>query len=133
METGDSAETDEEESVMAYQDAVLAVNEELCRRSVRPSAIREACDRVIVQKAEGLWIQVNGEAITVATDVYGLAALAYALLTGRPPFPDAVQPFAYMRAIAEREVETASRDGTRVFCRPDEARAWPPESGVWSR
>ena len=53
--------------------------------------------------------QVTGEAITVATDVYGLGALAYVLLTGRPPFPDAVQPLAYMRAIAERKVETASR------------------------
>jgi hypothetical protein len=63
LETGERAETDEKESVMAYQDAVLAMNEELCRRGARPSAILEACDRVTVQKAEGLWIQVNGEAI----------------------------------------------------------------------
>ena len=63
LETGDSAETDEEESVMAYQDAVLAVDEELNRRGVKPSAIHEACERVAVQKAEGEWIQVNGEAI----------------------------------------------------------------------
>jgi hypothetical protein len=63
LETGDSAETDEEDNLMSYQDAVLAVDEELARLGVGPSAIREACDHVAAEKAAGKWMQINGEAI----------------------------------------------------------------------
>jgi hypothetical protein len=70
--------------VIDYQDAVLAVDEELNRRGVRPSARREACDRVIVQKAEGLWIQVNGEAINENNQ--NVEEYCEALLKDRPHY-----------------------------------------------
>jgi serine/threonine protein kinase len=53
--------------------------------------------------------QINGGPITVATDVFGLGALAYRLLTGHSTFPDAVEPLDYMLAIAQRDVELPSR------------------------
>ena len=53
--------------------------------------------------------QITGGAITVATDVFGLAALAFKLLTGQAPHGEETGPIAYMLAITQRDVAPASR------------------------
>ena len=52
--------------------------------------------------------QISGASLTVATDVFGLGALAYRLLTGVPPYAEASEPFSYLLAIKESEAELAS-------------------------
>jgi tetratricopeptide (TPR) repeat protein len=53
--------------------------------------------------------QVTGGAVTVATDVFGLGALAYRLLTGVPIYRDAKTPVAYLMAVSSEDVERPSR------------------------
>jgi Flp pilus assembly protein TadD len=53
--------------------------------------------------------QVSGEPITVATDVFGLGALGYRLLTGQTLYPEARGAIGYLLAISQRDVDTPSR------------------------
>lgn len=53
--------------------------------------------------------QLSGEPITVATDIFGLGALAYRVLTGRVPFPTARGAVGYLLAITQQDVESPSR------------------------
>jgi eukaryotic-like serine/threonine-protein kinase len=52
--------------------------------------------------------QVRGEAVTVATDVFGLGALAYRVLSGCEPFARAASVFGYMLAVTQEDVTAAS-------------------------
>ncbi len=62
--------------------------------------------------------QLRGERVTVATDVFGLGALAYRLLCGVPPYSEATSALAYLRAVREHDVappsEAAQRAGRSV-------------------
>ena len=53
--------------------------------------------------------QVKGEPVTVATDVFGLGALGYRLLTGLAPFAQATSPVSYVLAVTQQDVEAPSR------------------------
>jgi serine/threonine-protein kinase len=52
--------------------------------------------------------QIQGEPITVATDVFGLGALAYRLLTGCLAYRDAPTAVAYLLAVTHRDIELPS-------------------------
>lgn len=53
--------------------------------------------------------QVAGEAITIATDVFGLGSLAYRLLSGVPPHAQAHNPIEYLLAVSQRDIDPPSR------------------------
>src|SRR5580698_363225 len=53
--------------------------------------------------------QARGEPVTVATDVFGLGALAYGLLCGRAIFAQASSPLNYLLAVTQQDVTLPSR------------------------
>lgn len=53
--------------------------------------------------------QIEGAPVSVATDVFGLGALAYRLLSGCAPHADAQSPIAYLLAITQRDVVPPSQ------------------------
>jgi serine/threonine-protein kinase len=53
--------------------------------------------------------QISREPITVATDVFGLGALAYRLLTGVPVHGEATGAVGYLLAVTQRDVALPSR------------------------
>lgn len=67
--------------------------------------------------------QISGGALTVATDVFGLGALAYRLLAGVPPYAGASGPISYLLAVTQRDVEPASRAALAAGRTQPEVRA----------
>ena len=65
--------------------------------------------------------QVKGEPVTVATDVFGLGALGYRLLSGQAPFAGASSPVSYLHAVTREELEPPSRAAGKSGMEPSQA------------
>ena len=65
--------------------------------------------------------QVNGDAVSVATDVFSLGALGYRILSGRAPFAEAASPVSYLLAVTQQDVPAPSR--VAVTACKDESRS----------
>lgn len=57
--------------------------------------------------------QVAGKPVTVATDVFGLGALAYRLLTGCAPHSGATSPVGYLVTVTSQDAEVPSQAAHR--------------------
>jgi eukaryotic-like serine/threonine-protein kinase len=66
--------------------------------------------------------QVAGEPATVATDVFGLGALAYRVLTGRAPFSGSTSALGYLLAVSRDEIAPPSRAALQAGMSPTKAR-----------
>ena len=66
--------------------------------------------------------QVKGEPVTVATDVFGLGALAYRVLTGRELFKQANSAIGYLLAVTKNDVEMASQAALAAGMSPAQVR-----------
>jgi serine/threonine protein kinase len=58
--------------------------------------------------------QIEGAPVTVATDVFGIGALAYRLLCGSAPHADAISPIAYLMTIMQRDVVPPSQAAAKA-------------------
>jgi serine/threonine-protein kinase len=67
--------------------------------------------------------QVRGEPVTVATDVFGLGALAYRVLSGCEPFAEATSAVGYLLAVTQQDIAPASEAGRASGIEPARVRA----------
>ena len=66
--------------------------------------------------------QVKGEPVTVATDVFGLGALGYRLLSGCEPFAQASSALGYLIAVTQGDVVVPSEAGRASGLNPGSVR-----------
>ena len=67
--------------------------------------------------------QVRGEPVTVATDVFGLGALAYRVLAGCEPFAEATSAVGYLLAVTQQDIRMPSEAGRGAGLAPGGVRA----------
>src|ERR1700678_3434762 len=65
--------------------------------------------------------QIAGEPVTVATDVFGLGALAYRVLTGRAPYSRSSSAVGYLLAVTQSDAEPPSRAAAAAGMDPAKA------------
>ena len=74
--------------------------------------------------------QIAGEPVTVATDVFGLGALAYRVLTGRAPYSRSNSAVAYLLAVTQSDAEPPSRAAAAAGMSPADPRSGRRETAV---